>query len=773
MAFKTSSRSKVTASSAVYSTSGGSMVITGYIVASDSTFNTLLDDTAVVSNGYLLIKGSNFTAITAAYLNGVDITANCKVIDANNIQLTMPTISNGTYTLMLFNSTNSGAIYSAIKVSGFPTWTSSSSYVGVSAVNLQLSATGDAPLTYYVQSGSSLPSGLTLTSSGLLSGTVASGVYSVVLLVDDAQAQTSQLSFTLTIASIDPYFYETTLLLNGEANTASYIADASTNNLALTVNGSVAPNRFNPLLGGYYGVSFDGSTGYLSIANSTATNAAMNFSTNSFTIECWLYLTSYGGANYAPIFANQYMFYVGNAGQVLYYNGSSNVVTGNSGDVQLNVWTHLACVRNGTTVTIYVNGVSKATATVSASISYGSSFAAVIGNNSTVYLQGYISNLRVVNGTAVYTSAFTPSTIPLTAIPNTVFLTCQSNQYTDSSPYNWSLIPSGTVKVVPNHPFGSLPSNYTANTSYSAWFDGGTGYLTAGSASNWTFLNSGTSNYMIEAWVFPTSNSLTSPYIMSTDVTSYGIGASLGINTSNAGDVFFAIFNGAGAVQWTTTAGGYVPANTWSHIALTYTPGGTQATSNVLIYVNGNVRATSQTVNGTYNTFNNSAPSNTLFIGAGQGVSGHNPTPTGFFQGYISNERIVNGSVIYTGNFTVPTSPLSITQNASSNILAVTGTQTTLLTLQGSPLTDASANAFTITPTGNVKVVNNAYPFTSSSTTVTNIPTFGSGYFDGSTGYLTAPASGNFAQGVFFALGATFTVEAWLWQNSYVSASGY
>ena len=38
---------------------------------------------------------------------------------------------------------------------------------------------------------------------------------------------------------------------------------------------------------------------------------------------------------------------------------------------------------------------------------------------------GYISNFRFVNGTAVYTSNFTPSTSPLTAITNTKLLCCQ------------------------------------------------------------------------------------------------------------------------------------------------------------------------------------------------------------------------------------------------------------------------------------------------------------------------------------------------------------
>ena len=43
-------------------------------------------------------------------------------------------------------------------------------------------------------------------------------------------------------------------------------------------------------------------------------------------------------------------------------------------------------------------------------------------NKSGGALNGYISNARIVKGTAVYTTTFTPSTIPLTAISGTSVL---------------------------------------------------------------------------------------------------------------------------------------------------------------------------------------------------------------------------------------------------------------------------------------------------------------------------------------------------------------
>ena len=46
---------------------------------------------------------------------------------------------------------------------------------------------------------------------------------------------------------------------------------------------------------------------------------------------------------------------------------------------------------------------------------------------------GDISNVRIVKGTALYTSNFTPPTKSLTAITNTVLLTCQGNTIADAS----------------------------------------------------------------------------------------------------------------------------------------------------------------------------------------------------------------------------------------------------------------------------------------------------------------------------------------------------
>ena len=421
----------------------------------------------------------------------------------------------------------------------------------------------------------------------------------------------------------------TTLLLNGTSN--GIVNTSRDSNLESFGTARVA--NFSPYNGNYYSVLFNGSTDYLTIANSAPANAAMNFSTNSFTIECWLYLTSYGGANYAPIFANQYMFYIGSAGQVLYYNGSSNVVTGTSGDVSLNVWTHLACVRNVTTVTIYVNGVSKATATVSASISYGGSYAASIGNNSTVYLQGYLSNLRVINGTAVYTSAFTPSTTPLTQtqlanvngnpsaaiVSGTALLTCQSNKFIDNSVNVFTITSNGTPKVQTQNPFQT-------NTGLGYFFNGSTDYL---STPYSLFYALEATDFTIEGWVY--RNVIGAEHNIAVTRSSTD-GWNLRINATNTLQFYY-----TGGSSLTST--GTILSGSWYYVAAT------RSGTTVRLYINGSLDSSSTFSNGTAN-------SSAMRIGV------DNTNASGFMNGYITDLRITKGSARYiTSAFVIPNTP--------------------------------------------------------------------------------------------------------------------
>ena len=105
----------------------------------------------------------------------------------------------------------------------------------------------------------------------------------------------------------------------------------------------------------------------------------------------------------------------------------------------------VAIVRNGTTGTFYIDGEADST-----TISFGSDTIRDTGNpfrigsntgspggNIDQEFNGLISNVRVLKGTALYTSNFTPPSKPLTNITNTKILACQDPDYSGWIYYNY------------------------------------------------------------------------------------------------------------------------------------------------------------------------------------------------------------------------------------------------------------------------------------------------------------------------------------------------
>jgi hypothetical protein len=203
---------------------------------------------------------------------------------------------------------------------------------------------------------------------------------------------------------------------------------------------------------------FDGDDDYLSFAN----NAALNLGSSNFTLECWFYCSSAPTANDGVITKGNTsstgseawsLEFVNSSGNIGYsagaYNSMSSYILSSSTAATLNAWNHVAVVRNGTSHTMYLNGVSVATATASYTVTSAGSLYVGTGwyAPTTRDYIGYISNARLVIGTVVYTSAFTPSTIPLTAITNTQLLlnTVSGAQYVDTSTNSFVATVSGTA----------------------------------------------------------------------------------------------------------------------------------------------------------------------------------------------------------------------------------------------------------------------------------------------------------------------------------------
>jgi hypothetical protein len=157
-----------------------------------------------------------------------------------------------------------------------------------------------------------------------------------------------------------------------------------------------------------------------------ANNAAFQFGTGSFTVEAFAYLGTFASYNIIAKCADDSSW--GNGWTLVFASGvpqfwvnGSLALAGSA--VATSTWHHIAVVRNGTALVLYVNGVSVSTATSSTNIAPTQPLS-VGGEQGTgsFLLGGDVSNLRVVKGSAVYTAAFPSPTVPLTSVSGTSLL---------------------------------------------------------------------------------------------------------------------------------------------------------------------------------------------------------------------------------------------------------------------------------------------------------------------------------------------------------------
>ena len=532
----------------------------------------------------------------------------------------------------------------------------------------------------------------------------------------------------------DPNFEYTTLLLPGNGTNGAQnntFLDSSTNNFTITRNGNTTQGTFSPFSQTGWGNYFDGTGDYLTVAN----NVALQMS-GDFTWEAWVYpLSLPGGANFKTFWAQRASGTTGStiggplvvfdsAGSLLLFiaNAASNAwsVSGfDTGlDVSLNQWQHIALVKSGTTVTLYKNGTGGTSTTHSTAVGTSGSLSIMAGAaDGAQVVDGYMSNFRVVKGTAVYTSNFTPSTTPLTAITNTSLLTCQSNRFIDNSTNAFAITRNGDVSVQAFSPFNPTAAWSASTNGGSGYFDGSGDYLTAPYNSALDF---GSADFTVEGWVY--SNSNASLYL-----TVIGFGWQFGsffapvlIQNNNGTLVLYASSSGS---SWDVANGstiGTIPLGSWNHFAVS------RSGSSIRLFLNGVLNTT---ITSSATLMSNASRA----ISVGAGIDGSYA-----FNGYISSLRVVKGTAVYTAAFTPPTAPPTAITNTSL-----------LLNFTNAGIYDATSK-------NDLETVGNAQISTAQSK-------FGgsSMAFDGSGDYLTIP----FGQNIVFGSG-DFTCEFWVYFNT-------
>ena len=516
-------------------------------------------------------------------------------------------------------------------------------------------------------------------------------------------------------APADPYFYDVSLLLNGDGTNGAQnntFLDSSTNNFTITRNGNTTQGSFSPY-GNLWSNYFDGSSNL-----TVPSTSALSFGTGNFTIECWVNFSSVpnraiglidGQATFTPSF-----YWDGGT-----YSTNKLVLSDRTvNQIQVSfiptpgVWYHLAVVRSGTTYTIYANGVSLGSNTYVNTFS-GTSYYTIggdAGGGSNWNFPGYISNLRVTNS-ALYNSTFIPPIVPLSAISGTQLLTCQSNRFIDNSSNNFTLTVNGTPTVQRFSPFNPTAPYSTSVIGGSGYFDGSGDSL---NAPNNSAFNLGTSDFTFEFWMY-TGNVSTRQDILDRRATQTITGWMLSMSIVTAARLTF-YASGPGWPLMTSNTN--IAANTWNHIAIV------RSGSSFKMYQNGVEVASA--------TSSTSMSDNSYVVQIGNSIDNI------YYSGYISNFLIVVGTAVYTANFTPPTAPVT----------AITNTQLlTNFTNAGIPDLAMQNNLETV---GNAQV----------STSVKKYGT-GSLSFNGTTDALYSPYNSiyNFGSG-------DFTIEQWVYLNN-------
>ena len=400
-------------------------------------------------------------------------------------------------------------------------------------------------------------------------------------------------------------------------------------------------------------------------------------------------------------------------------------------------WHHIAIVRSSTTVTLYVDGVIDGTATYSSSIGTQNSSQPRprIGsyNGSNGDFNGFIHDLRLVVGTAVYTAAFTPPTSALTAITNTKLLTCNKGYLrhaNDSSGRNHFQTGSGNVSAIPFTPYDATGA-YTASTHGGSVKLTGDGLTVPTSAD----FDMDTGNYTIEMWVYPATDNQE----VLLDPRSTGTQKVPNIWWDGPNSRFYAHINGNYLY-----GGSGCKKLQWYHVALT------KNSSKTKLFVNGIQHGT---------TFSDSLD---YVQGTTVRIGKHNSNASYDFEGYISDFRWIKGDSRYPF---LPVAETLTTTTSYQNGITVASGDVELLMAHASGFTDGSTNSHSLTNNG-ATIDSSNYPASG----MKSIAFAEGDYVDVAAASTLAPGTGDFTIEFWFkasgnALHGTKNRRIWLFDG--------
>jgi len=457
----------------------------------------------------------------------------------------------------------------------------------------------------------------------------ATGYMSNFRIVDNACLYPGGISFTPPISEFQlSSDYNTAILLNNNRYRDATDTYSVLPNAGFSAIVPISPfNRDTSYSVSSVGgsIQLNGTSDYLTIPD----NASIELGSSNFTVECWIYaltsasnpangaaiLNKSNSSGFGPFLIN-FNSATGLLQALFSTDGSSwtTTVTAAAGNTYNNLrggWNHIAVTRSGTTVTLYLNGSSVGTGTVTGSLVDNADTYKIGWNNQvSTFWPGYISDARIVIGTVVYSGSFTPPSSPLTSIANTAFLIKGTNaSIIDFTSKNNIITVGNTVTSTAQAQFGST----------SVFFDGTGDWLNIPHAP-YQMVRS--YDFTIECWAYPTG----------------GAGANRGILSKGTASTGWSIIasssNTWGFIHTNTTVTGGVPVdlNRWYHVALV------RSGTTLRLWVNGSLAAEATGVSTDFNQVPN------LYVGCGR-------TEDIPFTGYIDEVRITPGVARYSVAF--------------------------------------------------------------------------------------------------------------------------
>ena len=422
-----------------------------------------------------------------------------------------------------------------------------------------------------------------------------------------------------------------TALLTCQSNR---FVDNSSNNLSATITSIPSVQAFSPFAptaaydaavvggSGY----FDGTSDYLSLSSTS-----LNLGANDFTIETWVYATTTardfvigslrnadGAGSWVIMFNDSQpirFFCRYNGGTVLDYQVGS-------GTFPINTWTHLAITRSGANLRVFQNGTQVGTTNTTLSTfsidNASTNYYVASSTDPGEFYTGYLSGTRLLVGTALYTTTFTPPTAPPTAITNTTLLL----NYTNSGIFDSAA--KNVLETVGNAQVSTTQAKWGTTSMY---FDGSGDWLVTPNGRN--YIN-GTEPFTIECWVYVTGT----PSFWSICGAASG---TLVLTIQNLTTININPYGSGNTISVTTS----LSTNTWTHIAATR-----DSSNRFDIWVNG-VSAGNATSSQSFGS-----PTNYVIGAADSGG-------TQSFNGYIDDLRI-SKFCRYTTTFTPPTAAFPV-----------------------------------------------------------------------------------------------------------------